>query len=85
MEMNKEKKTVCNGNDDSQPLANLRYNSLDSLLLGERTFPTGYWSVDRRSTYNFITSLSEETRKSYTLTDVNVKAALSPQLYWDLE
>jgi hypothetical protein len=34
MEMNKDGKTKSNnGNDDSQPLANLRYHSLQSVII----------------------------------------------------
>ena len=72
MEMNKEKKTVCNGNGDSQPLANLRYNSLDFLLLvsGFSQQDIGQLMGDLST---ILTFLSEEKRNSYTLTDVNVQ------------
>ena len=48
-----------------------------SLLLGERIYPTGYYPIDRGPYHVLI----REDAKGLSFTDVNVKAALSPQLF----
>ena len=52
-----------------------------SSLLGERINPTGYCPIDRESEVPTVERPYPRTRERAAITDVNARAARSPQLF----